>query len=243
MERLETQKDLGQLLLDEGKVTQEQLEAARSVQAANEKSIGRVLMDMGLITDEVKIKFLHNKFHCEVVDISGMKVPIKILTRISHSYAEKHRCVPILVEKSQLVVAMEDPTNIVVHDEIKSETGMDILPVLAPLKDIDTVLEQYPQLTQAQADELRLRLREPLWWRILHPLIFLILMLSPFVFFYFSIAHWDNFLAHWVFQAMKQSPFDVVLYLVLGWSLWAIALWEVDGLVFVNPEEAKKPSA
>jgi len=236
MEQMEVQKDLGQMLLEEGIINQQQLDAARASQKAQEKPIGRVLVDMGIIADEAKINFLHKKLGLEIVDISQMSVSDDILKRLSRSYAEKHRCVPILIEEGQLVVAMEDPTDIVVLDEIKAETGMDPLPVLAPLRDIDAVLEQYPGLTQAQVDALQDHVRAPRWWRILHPVFFLLVMSSPLWGFFGLVKHQNNWFAKWALT--QPSGFEVALYLSLGWALWAILTWEADGLILESRKKA-----
>ena len=111
--------------------------------------------------------------------------------------------------------------------------------VLAPLADIDVILQQYPSLTQAQADEIRKRLKAPLWWRVVHPLAFLLFMLLPFFLCWFSITFFVNDFNRWVYNTLSQNSFDVVLYMVLGWSLWAIFVWEMDG-IFLKEKEPEK---
>lgn len=237
MVRIETHKDLGKILLEEGLITEEQLISARTVQLAREKSIGRVLTDMGVITEQAKIAFLNKRFNYEIVNIHDVKIPVDILTRLSLSYAEKHCCVPLLVEDGRLVVAMEDPTDIIVVDEIKSQTGMDVLPVIAPQADIEVAIQQYPRLTQAQADAILIRTQTPMWWRVAHPLVFWLVIISPLFGFWAGVSMNDQ-LGNMV--ARLGQPFDISLYLVLSWALWAIVIWEIDGLFFSGSESAEK---
>jgi hypothetical protein len=230
MAKLEQQhKDLGKLLMEEGLITEEQLATARAMQVGREKSIGRILENMGLITEQAKMAFLNRKLKYEIVDIQNVKIPPNILNRVSLSYAEKHFCVPLLVENNRLAVAMEDPTNLVVIDEIKAQTNMDVLPVVASQADIETAIRQYPRLTEAQADAVLKRAMEPLWLRILHPLLFLMVILAPLAAFGVAIITDDQF-GNMVLRL--GTLFDITLYLVLSWALWAIFVWEIDGLLF-----------
>ena len=235
MGKPDSQTDLGEILLQEGTITGEQLAAAREIQKTRERPLSRILVDMGLLSEQAKINLLRERFHFELVDIHELTVPASILTRLSRSYAENHRCVPILIENGQLVVAMADPTDIVILDEIKSHTGMTPMPVLATQGDIDSVLAQYPHLTQAQVDALRQRIAAPaLWWRVVHPVLFLVCMIAPLAIFGFSVRGGDNWVSGLVQQQLagSGSAFDLVLYVILGWVVWSIVLWEVDGLVF-----------
>ena len=223
--------DLGRLLVEEGLITEGHLQAARQAQATQEKSLGRVLVDMGLLTEEAKMAFLHKRLDYEIVDISEMVVPKEILTRISRSYVEKHRCVPILEEDNHLVLAMEDPTDIVVLDEVERQAGVKVMPVLAPLEDIEGVIAQYPKLSQEQADHIRARIQRSLAWRILHPLLFLVVMLLPLVGFGLAARFspsFSNVVLHY------GSALDIALYGILGWILWALIVWEIDALFFTN---------
>ena len=68
-ELLDEHKNLGGLLLEEGLINSDQLDAARAQQKVMEKSIGRVLVEMGLITEQAKMTFLHKKFGIEIVDV------------------------------------------------------------------------------------------------------------------------------------------------------------------------------
>jgi len=235
MEDLEPHKDLGQLLLDNGLISQAQLEQARALQKQHEKPIGRVLADMGLVSDQTRINVLRDKLKCEVVELGDMVVPSEVLSRLSRSYAEKYRCVPILIEDNHLVVAMEDPTDIVVLDEIRAEAAMPLHPVVASLDDIENVIGQYPRLTQAQADALRRGGPLARIWRALHPILFLFLMFLPMLLVGLALMHGQNPVSKWAYDGLRHR-FDMILKLTLGWALWSVVLWEIDGLLFGQSE-------
>lgn len=236
MEKLEAQKDLGMLLLEEGLITAEQLASARSVQMNREKSIGRALVDMSILTEEAKMVFLKKKFGCEIVDIGDMQISPHILARLPRSYAEKHCCVPLLIEENKLVLAMEDPTDLVIIDEIQNQTGLEVTPVLATVNDIHRVTLQYPQLTQKRADRVVRRARSPFWDKYLRPFILLLVAVAPLIFFWASVKFIDQ-VGNWFLR--MADPFDVALYLVLGFALWAILIWEIDGLIFGRTESVE----
>jgi hypothetical protein len=233
-------KDIGELLAEEGLITREELQSARSQQMHQEKSIGRIVVDMGYISDEEKIRFISERFGYEIVDIADMTVAPDILSRISRSYAEKYRCVPLLVEGRELVVAMENPTNIVVIDELRSQTNMKIMPVLAPIEDIDRILEEFPRMSQAQVDALRkgkTHVSDSMG-RIIHTLIFFLFLLLPLLIFgailVFEIKPMVYSFREW-FQ--ETDFYNFALYLGLSWALWAIFVWEIDGLFFQPKDE------
>ncbi|HNY26811.1 MAG TPA: hypothetical protein PKH31_05470 [Candidatus Sumerlaeota bacterium] len=236
MELLAPSKDLGELLREDGLISEEQLRSVRAMQSSLDKPVGRVLFDMQLITDEERIRFLQSKFRYEVVDIGGVNVSGDVLKCIPHSYAEKHRCVPLLAEDDRLVVAMEDPTDLLVLDEIKNESLKNPWPVLAPLADIERILNQYPFVSaereRKEVLDHELGFRSRLWWRILHPLCFLGLVLLPLAFFLAAVK-WDEMWFHnTIMRVMSHSTWDIMLYLILGGTLWSILLWEIDGLIF-----------
>jgi len=236
MDDQKSHKDLGQLLLEDHLISEAQLEQARNLQRQHEKPIGRVLAGMGLVSDETRVNVLRQKLNCEVVELGDMIVPSDILSRVSRSYAEKHRCVPILVEDNHLVVAMEDPTDIVVLDAIRSESSMPLHPVVASLDDIEGVLDQYPRLTQAQADALSRRRPVSRLWQVLHPILFLFLMFLPVLLIGFALWYGQNAVSSWALDGMRRK-FDMIVKLTLGWALWSVILWEIDGLLFGQPDD------
>jgi hypothetical protein len=233
MSKMESQKNLGQLFCEDGYITPDQLKAAQSAQLAQEKSIGRVLVDMGLITEEAKLTYLNKKFGYEVVDISGMQIEPSLMTKIPRSYAEKFRCVPILVENGRLVMAMEDPTDLNVLDDIRSQSGMDVLPVLSPLADIERALVQYPALQQREVDKVVKKARPFPKGRLIHSLLFFLVMLAPLIALIWG-AKTDS--ASDVLMRLGGA-FDVALFGIVGWVVWAVIVWYLDGLLFRRSQD------
>jgi hypothetical protein len=223
-------------LLDEGLITDEQLAAARNAQINREKSIGRALVDMSILTEEAKMVFLKKKLGFEIVDIGDMQIAPHIITRLPRSYAEKHCCVPILIEEGKLVLAMEDPTDLVVIDEIQNQTGLQVPPVLATISDIHRVTLQYPQLSQKSADRVVRRSRSPFWDKYLRPLVLIIIVIAPLFLFWASVRFIDQV---GNFFLRMADPFSIALYLTLGFALWSIIIWEIDGLIFGHTEPSE----
>lgn len=221
--------DLGGLLLDRHQITQEQLDAAHERQKENEQPIGRILVDMGALTDEGRLGFLRSEFGYEIVDTSNLTISQSILGHILFPYAEKNLCVPILIEEGQLVVVMDDPTNVMVLDEIRAQCGMDLLPVIAPAEQTDRILSMYPHLTDAQTQAIKRLAGPSCRFRIIHSIFFVFLMLLPFIVAYVSVKTNSNALSRWL---TSRSPFDAMLYLLLFFLLWSMTLWEIDSLIF-----------
>ncbi len=233
-ELLDENKNLGGLLLEEGLINSDQLNAARKQQKVMEKSIGRVLVEMGLITEQAKMTFLHKKFGIEIVDVSEMLVDPVILEKIQRSYSEKHRCAPILIDQNKLVMVMEDPVDIIVMDEIKAQTNMELMPVLAPVGDIEKIISQYPAMSQDEADALKKKLSTPAFWRFFHPAAFWFIIVLPIILIVLMMQFSDQFGNK---IAKLGSDFDILLFFGLSLILWAVAVWEVDGIFFSDEEE------
>jgi hypothetical protein len=130
---------------------------------------------------------------------------------------------------------MEDPTDIVVLDAIRAEAAMPLHPVVASLEDIEGVIDQYPHLTQAQADALSRRRPASRVWQVLHPVLFLLLMFLPVLLIAVALWHGQNAVSNWAQDGLSRK-FDMVVKLTLGWALWSVVLWEIDGLLFGQPE-------
>lgn len=229
MGKIAINKDVGTLLMEDGLITEEQLRVAREQQREQEKSIGRILTDMGLITEQAKMTFLHKKLKFEIVDISDLEVPPHVLTKVSRSYAERHRAAPILEEDGQLVVAMEDPSDLRVLDEMRAQTAMDIHPVLAPLQDIEKVIQQFPTLSQEEVDAAYRKARPGLSFRLIHSILFFAVLLGPMLFLVFGAWKLEGFSSYLL---RLGTAWDVTLYGLLSWVVWCIIVWNIDGALF-----------
>src|SRR5215217_2437223 len=122
---------LGDLLVREGLITRDQLEKALQEQKQNGTRVGYNLVKLGFIPENELTKFLGKQYKMPAVDLSRFEVDPKIAKMIPNDLAQKNLVIPLKRDGRLLTVAMADPTNMGVLEDLKFITRYDIFPVLA----------------------------------------------------------------------------------------------------------------
>jgi type IV pilus assembly protein PilB len=145
-------KDLADVLLEEGLITEEQLLQAQAEQDTKGRSLGRVLIEMGLVKETDLVSALARQVGLEFVDLNEHPIDPSAASLISDQVARRYRALPIAYEDSRLVVAMSDPSNVFALDDIRTITGLEVKPVVATAADIDAAIRKYGQFDQSVED-------------------------------------------------------------------------------------------
>jgi type IV pilus assembly protein PilB len=122
---------IGDLLVREKVITKEQLALALQEQKQNGTRIGYNLVKLGFIQETELTKMLARQYKMPAVDLSRFELDPKIAKLIPTDLAVKHLVVPLKRDGRTLTVAMADPTNLGVLDDLKFITRYDIFPVIA----------------------------------------------------------------------------------------------------------------
>lgn len=136
-------KRLGDLLIEVGLMTKDQLDYALNVQRSTGKKLGEVLNDEGIVSEAQIIEALEYQLGVPHMDISKIAIDIEAVKLVDDSLAKRYVLVPIAIKGKTLTVAMSDPTNIFAIDDIRMSTGLEINPVIATKKEITGAIEQY----------------------------------------------------------------------------------------------------
>ena len=133
---------LGQIFVDLGFITDDQLEMLVEEQAQNPgQLIGRVAEDMGLVSDDELIQALGEQFGLNHVDIEGVVPPDAARESVSDAMAQLYRVIPLQLNENVLTLATCDPQNLSMQDELRRFLGYDIRLLVATesqiLKSID----------------------------------------------------------------------------------------------------------
>ncbi|MBW3658811.1 MAG: Flp pilus assembly complex ATPase component TadA, partial [Actinobacteria bacterium] len=150
-------RQLGQILVDDGLITPEELAEAQEIQRQVGKSLGRVLIDKAYVTERDLVSALAQQIGMEFVDLQDFDVDASAVTRISDTIAKRYNAIPIKFEDGKLVVAMSDPANVFALDDIRTMTGLDVRPVVATREDILDAIRRYHRMSEeieAIADDL-----------------------------------------------------------------------------------------
>jgi type IV pilus assembly protein PilB len=145
---------LGDLLLKERLITKEQLDKALQEQRASGNRLGYSLVKLGFVQETEITKMLARQFRMPAVDLSRFEVDPKIVKMIPADIALKHLVLPLKKEGRTLTVAMADPTNMGVIDDLKFVTRYDIFPVIAGEYTLRTAIDKYYEQVDAQLDVL-----------------------------------------------------------------------------------------
>ena len=145
---------LGDLLIREGLITKEQLEKALQEQKSNGQRLGYNLVKMGFVQETEITKMLARQYRMPAVDLARFEVDPKIVKLIPADVALKHLVLPLKKEGRTLTVAMADPTNLSVIDDLKFITRYDIFPVIAGEYTLRIALDKNYEQVDAQLDSL-----------------------------------------------------------------------------------------
>lgn len=136
-------KRLGDILVEAGFITEEQLNQALEKQSETDNRLGEVLKNMGLINEADVVEALEFQLGIPKVDLGDRIIDPEIAKEIAQSMAEKHKAVPIEKNGNTLTVAMADPLDVMAIDDIRLKTGYEVEPVIALESEIDRSLKQY----------------------------------------------------------------------------------------------------
>ncbi|HSL12474.1 MAG TPA: ATPase, T2SS/T4P/T4SS family [Actinomycetota bacterium] len=136
-------KQLGQILIELGYITPEQLDVALEEHRKTPKSIGRVLIDMGMIKEGDLVRALAEQVGLEFVDLADFPVDPTATALLPEALARRYRALPIGDRDGKLLVAMSDPANVYALDDIRTITGRDVQPVVATAIDVERAIQKY----------------------------------------------------------------------------------------------------
>jgi len=135
-------KYIGEILVEKGLITYENLKIALNEALNNKERIGNVLIKKGLVTEEDFYKALAEQLKISFEPLIDFKIPEKLPENITIEILQKNRCVFIEERGDTLFFAFADPTNIFARDELYLITGKHIEVLSAPPSRVDKVLKK-----------------------------------------------------------------------------------------------------
>ncbi len=135
---------LGEILVKESLITQEQLQKALEFQRANGGKLGSCLTRMGFITDDDITGVLSRQYGVPSINLKYYEIDPNVIKLIPQDTASRYQVIPLSRVGSVLTIAMTDPTNVFAMDDIKFMTGFNVEPVVASEAAIgDAILRFY----------------------------------------------------------------------------------------------------
>jgi len=149
-----TTDKLGEILVREGLITQDQLKKAVLDQKGSGMRLGYTLVKLGFIEETEVTKMLARQYRMPAVDLSRFEVDPKILKLLPPDIAIRHTVLPLKREGRTLTIAIADPNNVTAIEDIKFITRCDVFPVIAGEYTLRNAIDRYYQQSDAQLQSL-----------------------------------------------------------------------------------------
>lgn len=146
MEQKTTEKRrplLGEILLEQGLITAEQLKRALKSQIQAFDRLGSVLVEMGYLDNDSLLNILSKQHSVPSVDLFRVNIPTEILNLIPYEKVRSFKVLPIKRENNVLHLAMVDPNDIGAVQDIEFATGLRVKPYVAPAYQIESAIEMF----------------------------------------------------------------------------------------------------
>jgi type IV pilus assembly protein PilB len=146
---------IGDLLVREGLITEDQLRAALQEQRSNGHRLGYTLVAMGVVSETDLTRVLARKYRVKAVDLSRIdNIDKRVIKLVKPEISVRHLILPLRRVGRTLTVAMANPTNLEAIDELRFSTGYDIEPVVAGEYSLRKAVEKYYETTEDNLQDL-----------------------------------------------------------------------------------------
>lgn len=137
---------LGDVLVNSGVISEEQLEKGLQLQKGSGRKLGETLVDEGIVTEENIMRALSSQLNLNIIDLQNVTIDENVLSLIPVNVLKKHKMIPFEYSPESmniLRVAMADPMDIAAMDDINIITNLQVEPVVSTTRGIMIALDKY----------------------------------------------------------------------------------------------------
>ncbi|MEG6573951.1 MAG: type II secretion system protein GspE [Caldibacillus debilis] len=146
-------KRLGDLLIEAGLITEEQLNHALKNKSPDEK-LGDALLREGFITEQQLIEVLEFQLGIPHINVSQFPIDQDLIQLVPKELAKRHNALPIRKERNKLFVAMSDPLDYFAIEELRMATGCQIEPGIAAKDELFRAITKYYDLQESMEEAI-----------------------------------------------------------------------------------------
>jgi len=139
----------GDVLLKSGLINEAQLEEALALQKVTKKKLGEILIEKTLIKESDLLKALSEFYQLPLIDLDIVTIDPKVLGLFPMELLEKHNLLPLEIKDQNVIVATNDPLDVLALQEIRYVSGRQVKPVLAGHKQITDYLKKSYDLMES----------------------------------------------------------------------------------------------
>lgn len=138
------QRRLGQILIDLGYLTEDQLwDVLEEQKQSGGEIIGQVAVRMGFVTQEQVVEALAEQWGLPVVNLAETTILPKVLEDVPQTMAELYKIMPLSKKDNVLTVAMADPQNLAALDDLRNMLGCEVRGAVSNAKDVEAAIARY----------------------------------------------------------------------------------------------------
>lgn len=146
----------GELLVNHGFITKEQLEEGLRIQSQSKdkKKLGMVLMELGYISERQIVEVLEFQLGFPAVSLLDTRLETDVLELLPEAIARKHTVFPVRKSGERLVLAMTDPLDYIAIEEVRLATSLPVQPVITTASDIEQAIARFYGLQGSAVKEI-----------------------------------------------------------------------------------------
>lgn len=149
------QRKLGQILVDLGYISEDQLwDVLEEQKRSPGEIIGQVAIRMGLVTEAQVTEALAEQWGMPVVNLGETTIPPRAIEMVPQTMAELYKIMPISLKDNVLTVAMADPQNVAALDDLRNFLGAEVRGAISNLKDVEAAIARYYADKQDSIEDL-----------------------------------------------------------------------------------------
>lgn len=137
------QRKLGQILVNLGYLTDDQLWDVLEEQKQSSGLLGQVAVRMGMVTDTQVTEALAEQWGMPVIDLAETNIPAQVLEMVPQTMAEIYKIMPVSLRNDVLTVAMADPQNVGALDDLRNFLGNEVRGAVSSLADVEEAIARY----------------------------------------------------------------------------------------------------
>lgn len=153
---MNNKKRLGDLLVELGYITEEQVLEAIKVQKTTGKRLGRIFVELGYITEDGLLDILELQLGIPKINLDLIDIDMNAVSTISEGLAKKYNLIPVGFKDGKLVVAMSDPLNIFAEEDVMLASGYKIDVRIARGSEINDAITKYYSKDYMSKTEVKL---------------------------------------------------------------------------------------
>ncbi len=135
---------IGEVLINQGYITEEQLQQALAIQAQDKsKRLGDILVEMGFVSEQQKLTALAQRLNLPMINLDAFDVNVDAVARIPRALADKYKVIAISLQGGQLLVTVNDPLNFFAIEEVRQIAKMPITLCLSEMEQIIKAIGYY----------------------------------------------------------------------------------------------------